>query len=89
MNLDRRKRLSDSHRRRKRWLLALIGSALFRAADCSEKGIDASLDPDTDGDGIPNACDNCRLTVNVAQTDSGEKGTGNRSDTVSEVVKTT
>lgn len=89
MNLDRRKRLSDSHRRRKKWLLVLgslglalvlVASAPVRAADCNENGIDDSLDPDTDGDGIPNACDNCRLTVNVAQTDSDEDGTGNRCD---------
>lgn len=64
-------------------LVGLIGLASPRdalSADCNANSIDDSLEPDADGDGIPNACDNCRLTPNPAQVDSNADGTGNRCD---------
>ena len=36
---------------------------------------------DTDGDGVPDAADNCTLVANPAQTDSNGDGFGNRCDT--------
>jgi hypothetical protein len=32
--------------------------------------------PDTDGDGIPDACDNCPLVFNPDQRDSNRNGIG-------------
>jgi mono/diheme cytochrome c family protein len=89
MNPNQRSSTRDGSRYHEQWILvlgtlgfalAIIGPATALAADCNRNGIADLLDPDTDGDGVPNACDNCRLTVNVSQTDSDEDGTGDRCD---------
>jgi len=38
------------------------------------------VNPDTDGDGVPNVSDNCRLLSNANQADSNGDGFGNRCD---------
>ncbi len=40
----------------------------------------APLDPDSDGDGVPDSEDNCTLVVNPGQCDSDEDGYGNHCD---------
>ena len=50
------------------------------AADCDNNGVLDTLQPDADGDGVINGCDNCRDTANAAQTDSDGDGTGNVCD---------
>jgi len=39
-----------------------------------------SAGPDSDGDGIPDACDNCTMVSNADQADSNGDGYGNRCD---------
>ena len=89
MNPDLRVPVSAESCYRRSWIpvlgmlgfaLVILGPAPALALDCNRNGIADALEPDADGDGVPNACDNCRLTVNVSQTDSDEDGTGNRCD---------
>ncbi|HEY3243692.1 MAG TPA: thrombospondin type 3 repeat-containing protein, partial [Phycisphaerae bacterium] len=46
------------------------------AADCNSNGIPDTCEPDTDGDGVIDDCDNCRTVFNPNQTDSNGNGTG-------------
>ncbi len=58
--------------------VALPGEAF--AADCDANGILDSQQPDTDGDGVIDGCDNCFDTANATQIDSDGDGTGNLCD---------
>jgi len=42
--------------------------------------VTVNIGPDTDGDGIPDSADNCRLVPNASQCDSDGDGFGNRCD---------
>jgi hypothetical protein len=42
--------------------------------------VTVSIGPDTDGDGIPDSADNCRLVANASQCDSDGDGFGNHCD---------
>ncbi len=48
--------------------------------DCDLFVDEDSLGVDTDGDGIHNACDNCRTVYNQSQTDTDHDGLGNACD---------
>lgn len=43
-------------------------------------GPETDCSPDSDGDGVPNGCDNCPLTANADQADSDGDGVGNACD---------
>jgi len=48
--------------------------------DCNNNGIDDQFDPDTDGDGVIDDCDNCPLTSNPDQSDLDLDGVGDVCD---------
>lgn len=69
------------------WMNVLIGDPLVTLPRPSIEGREGeptetlvARERDTDGDGIPDAEDNCRLHHNPAQRDSDEDGIGNRCD---------
>lgn len=58
------------------------GSAyIFQVPDCNRNGVLDVCDLDADGDGIPDACDNCPITANTNQADCDNNGVGDRCDT--------
>jgi hypothetical protein len=48
--------------------------------DCNDNGIPDELDPDADGDGVPDDCDNCLLVGNALQDDTDTDGVGDLCD---------
>lgn len=46
------------------------GNSGWRAKDCNNNGVPDQNDPDADGDGVPNDCDNCPNTVPGATVDA-------------------
>jgi|GEM_PF-1791172 hypothetical protein len=54
--------------------------------DCDGQEDEDVLGTDTDGDGVHNACDNCRMTYNPTQLDSDHDGVGNSCDNCAAVV---
>ena len=50
------------------------------ATDCSVNGVPDECEPDVDGDGTVDACDNCRVDANANQADEDSDGFGNVCD---------
>ncbi|MBI5865006.1 MAG: thrombospondin type 3 repeat-containing protein [Planctomycetes bacterium] len=50
------------------------------APDCNHNGVPDSCDPDSDGDGVIDGCDNCPATFNPDQTDLDHDGVGDVCD---------
>ncbi|NLE57225.1 MAG: hypothetical protein GX616_02615 [Planctomycetes bacterium] len=54
----------------------------WRAKDCNNNGVPDQNDPDADGDGVPDDCDNCPETPNSDQLDTDGDGIGDACDEI-------
>lgn len=59
-----------------------IDVGAYEDSACASLNSDGSPRPDTDGDGVADACDNCPGVANVRQIDSDGNGVGNACDTL-------
>ena len=57
-----------------------LAEKIFTIRDCNNNGIHDSLDPDSDGDGHIDDCDNCPATANADQVDADLDGVGDACD---------
>jgi len=57
-----------------------LGSPSAYATDIDDDGMTSAVDPDDDGDGIPDAADNCPQTINLGQRDTDRDGVGDVCD---------
>ncbi|NUQ48097.1 MAG: thrombospondin type 3 repeat-containing protein, partial [Phycisphaerae bacterium] len=57
-----------------------VDMGAYELFDCDGNGTPDDLDPDTDNDGVPDACDNCPANPNADQGDFDDDGVGDACD---------